>query len=335
MKKLITICIVSICMMLLSACGSSDEKSQAEKGLEEVTLVLDWYPNAIHSFIYAAEEKGYFKDEGIKLNIQYPQNVTDPLTLTAAGKATVGIYYQQDVVRARANEKIPVKSIGPIVREPLNHIIVLDKEKDIQSPKDLEGKTIGYAGSDLSEAYVQSMVKADGGDPAKVKMQDVGFDLVPALITNKVDALSGALINHEVPVMEEKGFKTRTFNPADYGVPNYYELLFVSGDQTIKENPELLKAFLRASEKGYAYMTKHPQEALQILMDKQDKENFPLSSNVEKKSLQILMDNMEDKNAAFLSDNADAWQQQIDWMTEQKMITTKPDTDDLFIDLLR
>ncbi|MBM7698600.1 ABC transporter substrate-binding protein [Kurthia huakuii] len=335
MKKLITICIVSICMMLLSACGSSDEKSQAEKGLEEVTLVLDWYPNAIHSFIYAAEEKGYFKDEGIKLNIQYPQNVTDPLTLTAAGKATVGIYYQQDVVRARANENIPVKSIGPIVREPLNHIIVLDKEKDIQSPKDLEGKTIGYAGSDLSEAYVQSMVKADGGDPAKVKMQDVGFDLVPALITNKVDALSGALINHEVPVMEEKGFKTRTFNPADYGVPNYYELLFVSGDQTIKENPELLKAFLRASEKGYAYMTKHPQEALQILMDKQDKENFPLSSNVEKKSLQILMDNMEDKNAAFLSDNADAWQQQIDWMTEQKMITTKPDTDDLFIDLLR
>lgn len=335
MKKLITICIVSICMVLLSACGSSDEKSQAEKGLEEVTLVLDWYPNAIHSFIYAAEEKGYFKDEGIKLNIQYPQNVTDPLTLTAAGKATVGIYYQQDVVRARANENIPVKSIGPIVREPLNHIIVLDKEKDIQSPKDLEGKTIGYAGSDLSEAYVQSMVKADGGDPAKVKMQDVGFDLVPALITNKVDALSGALINHEVPVMEEKGFKTRTFNPADYGVPNYYELLFVSGDQTIKENPELLKAFLRASEKGYAYMTKHPQEALQILMDKQDKENFPLSSNVEKKSLQILMDNMEDKNAAFLSDNADAWQQQIDWMTEQKMITTKPDTDDLFIDLLR
>lgn len=335
MKKLITICIVSICMMLLSACGSSDEKSQAEKGLEEVTLVLDWYPNAIHSFIYAAEEKGYFKDEGIKLNIQYPQNVTDPLTLTAAGKATVGIYYQQDVVRARANENIPVKSIGPIVREPLNHIIVLDKEKNIQSPKDLEGKTIGYAGSDLSEAYVQSMVKADGGDPAKVKMQDVGFDLVPALITNKVDALSGALINHEVPVMEEKGFKTRTFNPADYGVPNYYELLFVSGDQTIKENPELLKAFLRASEKGYAYMTKHPQEALQILMDKQDKENFPLSSNVEKKSLQILMDNMEDKNAAFLSDNADAWQQQIDWMTEQKMITTKPDTDDLFIDLLR
>lgn len=334
MKKLLIICIVSICMAVLNACSSNDKQSQAEKGLEEVTLVLDWYPNAIHSFIYAAEAKGYFDDEGIKLNIQYPQNVTDPLTLTAAGKATVGIYYQQDVVRARANEHIPVKSIGPIVREPLNHIIVLDTKKDIQSPKDLEGKTIGYAGSDLSEAYVHSMVKADGGDPTNVKMQDVGFDLVPALITNKVDALSGAMINHEVPVMSEKGFPTRTFNPADYGVPNYYELIFVAGDTTIEKNPELLTAFLRASEKGYAYMTQHPQEALQILLDKQDNENFPLSEEVEKKSLKILMANMEQKNAAFLSDNAHAWQQQINWMSEQKMITTKPNPNDLFVELL-
>ncbi|MFD2869600.1 ABC transporter substrate-binding protein [Kurthia populi] len=333
MKKIMMLCILSVCLMLVTACGSSDKKTAAD-GLQEVTLVLDWYPNAVHSFIYAAEEKGYFKEEGIRLNIQYPQNVTDPLTLTAAGKATVGIYYQQDVVRARANEDIPVKSIGPIVREPLNHIIVLDKEKTIQSPKDLEGKTIGYAGSDLSEAYVKSMVKADGGDPEKVTMQDVGFDLVPALITNKVDALSGALINHEVPVMEEKGFPTRTFNPADYGVPNYYELLFVSGDKTIEENPALLKAFLRASEKGYAYMKKHPQQALNLLIAKQDKENFPLSPKVEKKSLQILMNTMEQKEAAFLSDSTDVWQQQIDWMSEQKMITTKPQPTDLFVNLL-
>lgn len=333
MKKIMMLCILSVCLMLVTACGSSDKKTAAD-GLQEVTLVLDWYPNAVHSFIYAAEEKGYFKEEGIRLNIQYPQNVTDPLTLTAAGKATVGIYYQQDVVRARANEDIPVKSIGPIVREPLNHIIVLDKEKTIQSPKDLEGKTIGYAGSELSEAYVQSMVKADGGDPEKVTMQDVGFDLVPALITNKVDALSGALINHEVPVMEEKGFPTRTFNPADYGVPNYYELLFVSGDKTIEENPALLKAFLRASEKGYAYMKEHPQQALNLLIAKQDKENFPLSPKVEKKSLQILMNTMEQKEAAFLSDSTDAWQQQIDWMSEQKMIMTKPAPTDLFVNLL-
>lgn len=334
MKKMLLVYVLCICMMVLSACGGSGKKTTAN-GLQEVTLVLDWYPNAVHSFIYAAEEKGYFKDEGIQLNIQYPQNVTDPLTLTAAGKATVGIYYQQDIVRARANEGIPVKSIGPIVREPLNHIIVLDKEKAIQSPKDLEGKTIGYAGSDLSEAYVKSMVIADGGDPEKVTMQDVGFDLIPALITNKVDALSGALINHEVPVMSEKGFPTRTFNPADYGVPNYYELLFVAGDKTIEENPELLKAFLRASEKGYSYMTKHPQQALEILMAKQDKENFPLSAAVEKKSLQMLMATMEQKDNKFLSDDVNAWQQQIDWMSEQSMITTKPQPNDLFVELVK
>lgn len=77
--------------------------------------MLDWYPNAVHSFIYAAIEKGYFKEEGVKVNIKF-SNPTDPLTLAAAGKVTVGLYYQPDVVMAKANEQIPVKSIGAVVR---------------------------------------------------------------------------------------------------------------------------------------------------------------------------------------------------------------------------
>ncbi len=100
--------------------------------------MLDWYPNAVHSFIYAAIEKGYFKEEGVKVNIKFPSNPTDPLTLAAAGKVTVGLYYQPDVVMARANEQIPVKSIGAVVRSPLNHVVSL-KSAGIQSPKDLEG----------------------------------------------------------------------------------------------------------------------------------------------------------------------------------------------------
>ena len=116
--------------------------------------MLDWYPNAVHSFIYAAIEKGYFKEEGVKVNIKFPSNPTDPLTLAAAGKVTVGLYYQPDVVMARANEKIPVKSIGAVVRSPLNHVVSL-KSAGIQSPKDLEGKTVGYSGTPLSEMYLK------------------------------------------------------------------------------------------------------------------------------------------------------------------------------------
>ncbi|MCG3024528.1 ABC transporter substrate-binding protein, partial [Escherichia coli] len=75
--------------------------------------------------------------------IQYPANPTDPLNLAATGKVTLGFYYQPDVVMARANENVPVKSVGAIVRSPLNHVVFLD-ESPVKRPKDLEGKTVGY-----------------------------------------------------------------------------------------------------------------------------------------------------------------------------------------------
>jgi len=123
----------------------------------------------------------YFDDRRIKLgfylifitmniksrhnvNIKFPSNPTDPLSLPAAGKATVGIYYQPDVIIARANEKVPVKSIGSIVQSPLNVIIAL-KEKGINSPKDLSGKTIGFSGNPLNTEYVKTMVKEDDRAP--------------------------------------------------------------------------------------------------------------------------------------------------------------------------
>ena len=92
------------------------------------------------------------------------------------------------------------------------------------------------------------MVKEAGGNPDTVKVVDVGFDLVPALIT-KSGCGNGAYINHEVPVMRHEGHEPAYFNPADYGVPNYHELVFVTGDKTLKKDKEALQAFLRGTKK--------------------------------------------------------------------------------------
>ena len=124
-----------------------------EKELKEVSIMLDWYPNAVHSYLYVAEEKGYFAEEGVKVDIQFPANPTDPLTLAAAGKITLGLYYQPEVIAARANEKLPVKTVASIVRSPLNHVLV-PEDSAVQSPKDLEGKKVGYPGTPLNEAIL-------------------------------------------------------------------------------------------------------------------------------------------------------------------------------------
>ncbi|MFD1706803.1 ABC transporter substrate-binding protein [Siminovitchia sediminis] len=334
MKKIGAAVIILFCIFL-AACGQSQEDA-AGKGendqLRELNIMLDWYPNAVHSFLYTAIEKGYFEEEGLKVNIRFPSNPTDPLQLSATGEIDLGISYQPDVISARA-EGVPVKSVAAIVRSPLNHIIFL-KESDITRPKDLEGKTVGWPGIPVNEPLVQTIVESDGGDMNKVKMTDIGFELNAAIATRRVDAVSGAFINHEVPVLASEGIETDYFNPVDYGVPGYYELLFVTNDDTWKEKEENIRAFWRAASKGYEVMKNNPQEALDILLTYQDEENFPLNKKVEKESLQVLLPKMETEDEAFGSQSEALWVEVIQWLKDTEYIEESPRTQDLFVNIV-
>jgi putative hydroxymethylpyrimidine transport system substrate-binding protein len=331
MKKWFGFSVSLLLIFMLVACGGNDE-SEGNEQLDEVSIMLDWYPNAVHSYLYVAQEKGYFEDEGVKVDIQFPANPTDPLNLAAAGKVTLGLYYQPDVIIARANEDIPVKSVASIVRSPLNHVVMMD-ESPIESPKDLEGKKVGYPGIPLNEALLQTMVKVDGGDPSKVDMIDVGFELGSSIVTNNVDAVIGAYINHEVPVLENKGYAVRYFNPVDYGVPSYNEIVLVTGDETWKNDQEAIKKFWRGAKKGFEFMKENPDEALTILLSHQDEANFPLEKEVEKKSLEVLIPKMEAEGETFGSQNATTWEEVRDWMYSAELIKSSPDVEDMFLDI--
>ncbi len=337
MKKLFSILLAALMLLAASGCGSKPAASTpAESGqsaeLKEIDVVLDWYPNALHAFLYEAIEKGYYTEEGLKVNIRFPSNANDAMSLVAAGKAQVGLYYQQDVIMARANQQVPVRSIGAVVQSPLNIVMNL-KSKDIHSPKDLVGKTIGYAGTELSEALVRSMMANVGADYSDVKMIDVGFDLMSSMTTGNVDATIGCYVNHEVPQLIEEGFDVDYFMVDEYGVPTYYEGVFMSNDNTIKNDPETLKAFLRASARGFADMKADPEEALSTLLNNQNAENFPLSETVERQSMTMLLPLMETDAAPFLSQRAEVWQKNIDWLYDQGLISEKPAVSDLMVTL--
>ena len=328
-------------LLLLAGCASApagESPSAGQTGgadgeLRELNVVLDWYPNALHAFLYDAIEKGYYEEEGLKVNIQFPSNTNDAISLVAAGQAEIGLYYQQDVIIARANQDVPVKSIGAVVQGPLNIVLSL-AEKDIHSPEDLVGKTIGYAGTELSEALIRSIMAYVGADSSDVEMIDVGFDLMSSMTTGNVDATIGCLVNHEVPQMEEEGFAVNYFELDDYGVPTYYEGVFLASDEMIENEPEVLSAFLRASAKGFADVKNDPAGGLQTLLDNQNEENFPLSETVEQKSLETLLPLMETADAPFLSQSEACWQENVDWLLEQGLIDQAPPLDDLYVELL-
>ena len=354
MKKNILAAVMSIALAasMLAGCGSSnttststaetkaEESAKADtttddksaKDLKEVNVVLDWYPNALHTFIYTAIEKGYYEEEGLKVNIQFPSNANDALSLVAAGKAEIGLYYQHDIIQAVANQGIKVKSIGAVVQSPLNIILSL-KDKNITRPKDLEGKTVGYAGTALSEALVKTMMEADGADFSSVNMMDVGFELMSSMTTGNVEATIGCLVNHEVPQLEEEGFDVNYFMVNEYGIPNYYEAVFLANDELIESDPEMLKGFLRASKKGFEDFKADPDGCLAILLNNQNEENFPLSETVEQKSSATILPLMENDDASFLSQSDECWQENIDWMLKSGLIDKAVDVDEVRADI--
>lgn len=325
MKRFVAM-LLTLCLLMAGICYAD------EKPLKEIDVVLDWYPNALHAFMYVAIEKGYYAEEGLKVNIRFPSNANDAIALVAAGRADIGLYYQQDVIQVRANQTVPVKSIGAVVQAPLNIVLSL-ADKNITSPHDLVGKTIGYAGTELSEALIRSIMENVGADYSDVTMIDVGFDLMSSMTTGNVDATIGCLVNHVVPQMEEEGFSVNWFDLEDYGVPTYYEGVFLANDRMIANDPETLSAFLRASARGFADMQANPEEALQLLLANQNEENFPLSETVERQSMTVLLPLMETEDAAFLTQSDACWQENIDWMRQQGLIDGEVTVDDVRVNL--
>ena len=337
MKKRIFAAFTAVAM-LFAGCSANNNNSSdngsaiGKDDLRELTVVLDWYPNALHAFLYQAEQAGYFAEEGLTVKLQSPAGTNDAISMVAAGQADIGLYYQQDIIQSRADQNIPVKSIGAVVQSPLNIVLSL-KDKNITEPKDLVGKTIGYAGTELSEALIHSIMKNSGASADDVEMIDVGFELMASMTTGQVDATIGCLVNHEVPQMEKEGFEVNYFFPDDFGVPQYYEGVFLANDTMIENEPEVLKGFLRACEKGFEDFKNSPDEVLNVLLENQDEANFPLDPDVEKQSVETLLPLMETESAKFLSQTKQCWQENIDWLYDEGIISEKPDVSDVMVNL--
>lgn len=345
MKKILLLVLSVFLLTGLAACSKGTVRSgetsidgthgnENDTTLKEINVVLDWYPNAVHGFIYDAIEKGYYEEEGLKVNVQFPSNTNDAMSLTAAGQAQVGIYYLPDVVMARANQDVPIRSIGALTQSDLNIILSL-KEKNINSPKDLAGKTIGYSGTELSEAMVRTMMESVGVSADSVTMIDVGFDLMSSMTTGQVDATIGCMVNHEVPQMEKEGFEVNYFYPHEYGVPKSYELIFITSDDMINNSSDTLAAFMRASARGFGDMKADPEAVVDILLANQNAENFPLDKDVEMRSMDILLPVLSSSDGEFGAQEASVWQDNINWLKEKGLLKKDITPEDLTADVMK
>ncbi|MTH66431.1 ABC transporter substrate-binding protein [Paracoccus shanxieyensis] len=224
--------------------------------LDKVTLMLDWFVNPDHAPIIIAQEKGFFADAGLEVEVVAPADPADPPKLVAAGRADYAISYQPQL-HLQVHEGLPLKRVGTLIATPLNCLMV--KADGPQTIADLKGKKIGYSVSGVEDALVGAILKTAGLTMDDVQMVNVNWSLSPALIAGQVDATIGAYRNFELTQMRLEGAQGRCFFVEEQGVPTYDELIFVANPDRM--DVDRTRRFLHAVERGAQYMVNHPDES--------------------------------------------------------------------------
>lgn len=258
MKKVSKILILCLILVFVVSCGKS-------KNNQKIKIVLDWVPNTNHTGLYVAKDLGYFKEEGLDVEIvQPPEGSTT--ALIGAGGAEFGISFQDTLAKSFAKENpVPVTAVAAILQHNTSGIISL-KEKGIDSPKKLEGKKYATWEDNIEQAILKKLVTDDKGDFSKVKLIPYTItDVVTGLKTN-VDAV-WVYYAWDGIATERAGLQTNFLKIRDYGEElDYYSPVIIANNDFLKKNPEIAKKVLKAIKKGYEYAMKNPEESAKILV---------------------------------------------------------------------
>jgi len=255
-KKTIVIILIGM-LLLLGAC--SDSGSEAEvTDLDDLTLMLNWTPNAHHSGIYLAEANGWYEEAGINLEIVDAAGAGNE-KVVAEGGADIGLSQAESLLPAR-QAGVDVKAVAALL--PANDSAFMSlKTKGVERPKDLEGLTNGGFEGALETEIISKLVECDGGDPSKVEFIGVGnVDYVAGLEEDKFDFV-WVFDGWDVLRATQLGKDVNSLSLDDYKecIPNWYTpLVFADSDNA---DSELTKKFLEITAKGYAAVVEDPDAA--------------------------------------------------------------------------
>lgn len=266
----------------LSACGSKQDVISAP-GAKPFTVVLDFYPNADHAALYSAISHGDFRAVGLDVQPQAPADPAAPLKLLAAGKADMAISYEPELLSAR-DQGLKLVSIGALVQRPLTSIIALPASH-VRKVADLAHKTVGTAGIPYQASELKTALSSAGVEPSSVKEVNVGFNLVPAMLSGKVAATLGGFWNVE-GLQLQMLHKHPLIIPVDRaGVPTYDELVLVVREDEAHKRGEDLRAFMQALTRGQREVRADPVAAAALVV----KANPSLEAKLQKATIEATL----------------------------------------------
>jgi ABC-type nitrate/sulfonate/bicarbonate transport system substrate-binding protein len=266
MKKFIALMLtLSALTAALTGCKASNTAKTQPQKLQKVTVVLDWTPNTNHTGIYVAKARGFYKKEGLDVDIEQPPE-DGALSLLASGKAQFAVSFQEEIATAiTADKPLDVVAVAALIQHNDSGIVSL-KEKGITSPKFMEGMRYATWDSPTEKAILKDVITKDGGNFSKVKMISTDVENIVAALKTNIDCVWGYYPQEGI-TCEAKGLQTNYFYFKDLDPAlDFYTPVLASSTTYLKSNPETAKKFLKATAKGYEFAISEPDASANILM---------------------------------------------------------------------
>lgn len=316
MKKITAVLICAVLLFTLVSCGEKTHKDT----LREVTLCLDWTPNTNHTGFYVADKLGYYEAEGIKIKIVQPPEDGAEL-MTASGQAQFGISFQDTLAATFADDTpLNVTAVAAVLQHNTSGIISR-KGEGCDTPKGLEGKRYSTWNSPIELKIVETVMEKAGADFTKLQ-------LLPNVVTNEAEALKNKDTDAIWIYYAWAGIAAELSGvPFDYfsfteinEVFDYYTPVIIANNSFLKENPDVAKAFLKATRQGFEYAAENPDEAAEILVQGDDTGALKDSAELVKKSQQWIGEYYKDEGTQWGYIDSSRWDAFYGWLYDEGLI---------------
>jgi len=323
-KKKCSILIIILCLFCCLTVNGFSENGNGES-LRKITVLLDWIPNTNHTGLYVAKESGYFQEEGLSVDIIQPSE-GGSAALIAAGQGEFGISYQEQVTYARTTgEPLPIKAIAAIIQHNTSGF-ASPKGREINTPKDFEGKKYGGWGSPMETAMIKALMENDGGDFSKTDIIYIGAIDFFTSVRENVD-YTWIYYGWDGVAAKIKDFPINFILLQDYDAHlDFYTPVIIAKEELLKKESELARKFLRAVSRGYQFCMESPAEAVEALL-----------KNAPETDREIAIASQEYLASQYQADadrwgemKGEIWNNYANWMFERQLVEQELDANAAF-----
>jgi ABC-type nitrate/sulfonate/bicarbonate transport system substrate-binding protein len=306
--------------------GGATSFAKADKPTT-LNVMLDWTPNTNHLGIYVAQAKGYYQDANLTIEIQQPGDVQVE-QIVANGKAQFGISYEEQATYSRA-ANVPIVSLAAIIQHNTSGFAAIHQKHPLKTPADLDGLRYGAFGSPIEKPILDALSKCGGGKGAdSIQFIDIGFtEPLPLMDRDRIDFV-WLFYGWDGIRAAQQGFQLDFVMLKDYPqcVPDYYTPLLITSEDMIKNQPDVVRAFVQATARGYAFAIQHPDEAADTLF----KAVPDLDPKLVKASAEWLASQYQADAPRWGEQKAEVWQRFADFMLKNGALKAPIDVNAAF-----